>query len=75
MGLCREPQKKKAKCGWITPPHPLSWPCCLRFAFRGQNLKVLDKINIDTDTHNHQKSHYTNQEISASYQEIEKIAA
>jgi len=31
--LGREPQKKKAKCGWITPPHPLSWPCCLRFAF------------------------------------------
>ncbi len=31
--LCCEPQKKKAKCGWITPPHPLSWPCCLRFAF------------------------------------------
>jgi hypothetical protein len=27
--LCREPQKKKAKCAWITPPHPLSWPCCL----------------------------------------------
>jgi len=34
----------------------------------------LYKINIDIDTHNHQKSHYTNQEISASHQEIEIIA-
>ena len=41
----------------------------------GQNLKVLYKINIDIDTHNHQKSHHTNQEMSASHQEIEIIAA
>jgi hypothetical protein len=41
----------------------------------GQNLKVLYKINIDIDTHNHQKSYYTNQEMSASHQEIEIIAA
>jgi hypothetical protein len=37
--------------------------------------KSFVQINIDIDTHNHQKSHYTNQEISASHQEIEIIAA
>jgi hypothetical protein len=37
--------------------------------------KSFVQINIDIDTNNHQKSHYTNQEISASHQEIKIIAA
>jgi hypothetical protein len=36
--------------------------------------KVLDKINIDMDTHKISKISLTNQEISASHQEIEIIA-
>jgi hypothetical protein len=26
-------ESRRPKCDRITPPHLLSWPCCLRFAF------------------------------------------
>jgi hypothetical protein len=40
----------------------------------GQNLEVLNKINIDTKTYKNQKSQSMIKKLSASHQEIKIIA-